>query len=158
MTDVLPIEGSFVNVTLEPQELALRSRKDNGTSPRPPAVLTPRVVRLRFEVRDQVVTELRAELVLDRASYARATAEGYFGLTDAHLGSAAEEPDCTPAEEIRLSVRADLDRVGPRQFRGLDLVHDRGDLLEAICTITGNVPASAFGELETWSRTAAEGA
>jgi hypothetical protein len=145
------IQGGYLNVELAATDFPMRSAQDSAAFPARPATWQAKLITLRFELEDKAVTEIRAELEVDHAGYAQAEAAGHFGLSSDNKSAAMSADDFSPAAPIHLLLRADLDRVGPHQFEGLDLMHNDNDLEEVLMTVTHDAPRSPFHELETWT-------
>ena len=145
------IEGAFLNVKLEPQRMPLRTTAANRARPRPEPELIADIVTLRFEMQGKTVTELRAEFVVDRDTYGKAEAAGHFGLSNDAKSAPVDVTSFAEDTPIHILVRADLERVGPYQFDGLDLMNNENDLMEVVMTMTYEGPRSPYHELETWT-------
>lgn len=145
------IEGSFLNIKLEPQEMPLRTAAANRAQPRPEPDLVGQIITLRFEMRDKKVTELRAEFTFEQAVYAQAEAAGYFGLSAEAKSAPMDAASFSADSPIHVLARGDLERIGPYQFDGLDLMNNENDLMEVVMTMTYEGPRSPYHELETWT-------
>lgn len=145
------IEGEFLNVRLEAIDFPMRSAQDSAAFPLKPATWQAKLVTLRFDIQDKTVTDLRAELSADHAAYAQAEAAGHFGLGPEHKSAAMDAQSFSTSAPIHLLLRANLERIGPHQFEGLNLMHNENDLMEVLMTITHDAPRSPYHELETWT-------
>jgi hypothetical protein len=153
MIEEQTIEGGFLNVRLTATDFPLRSAQDSAAFPQKPPTWQAKLITLRFEMQGKAVTEVRAELAVDHAAYSQAEAAGYFGLSTYNKSAAVDAQEFSPSEPIHLLLQADLERIGPHQFEGLDPMHNQNDLEEVLMTITHDAPGSPFHELETWTFT-----
>lgn len=145
------VEGSFLNVKLDPQPMPMRTAAANRAQPRPEPNLNAHIITVRFEKQGDAVTEIRAEFVLDHASYAQAEAAGHFGLSAEAKSAPMDASSFSPDASIHILATADMERVGPYQFDGLDIMNNENDLLEILDGITFETPQSVYHELDTWT-------
>lgn len=145
------VQGSFLNVKLDPQPMPLRTAANSRAKPRPEPDLNAQIITVRFEMQGDKVTEIRAEFVLDHASYAKAEAAGYFGLSADAKSKSMDASSFSADAPVHILARADMKRVGPNQFDGLDIKNNENDLLEILDGITFETPGSVYHELDTWT-------
>ena len=143
--------GGYLEVKLAPTPMAMRSAADNKVFPRTPPTLQGQLITVRFELREQAVTEIRAELVLDHASYMQAEEAGYFGLSADARTAAMTDGGFADSAPVHLLLSADMERVGPHRFEGLDLANNANDLEESVVGMPYDHPRNRYVEFETWT-------
>lgn len=151
MIESQTIDGSSLNVKLAPKDMPLRTAEANSAKPRPEPALTAQIITVHFDVRDKAVAEVRAEFVLDHATYAQAESAGYFGITADAKSAPVDASSFSADAPVHILVRGDLERIGPYQFDGLDIMNNKYDLREVLMTMTHDAPRSPYHELETWA-------